>query len=79
MQTRSKSTGGAQSVVDEIVAAGGRGLALSCDVSSREDVEAMVGQIISDRGRIDILVNNAGVPSEAGSAIYCASLVRQQH
>lgn len=59
---------GAQSVVDEIVAAGGQGLALSCDVSSREDVEAMVSQIINDCGRIDILVNNAGVPSEAGSA-----------
>ncbi|UZW56411.1 SDR family oxidoreductase [Sphingobium sp. JS3065] len=59
---------GAQSVVDEIVAAGGQALALPCDVSQPEQVDAMVTQIMNSCGRLDILVNNAGVPSEAGAA-----------
>ncbi len=36
-------------------------LALLCDVSSREEVDAMVRQVIERFGRIDILVNNAGI------------------
>lgn len=59
---------GAQSVVDEIIAEGGQGLALPCDVSRRDQVEALVARVMDFCGRIDILVNNAGVPSEAGAA-----------
>ena len=35
--------------------------AYRCDVSSYEETEAVVKQIVSDFGRIDILVNNAGI------------------
>jgi NAD(P)-dependent dehydrogenase (short-subunit alcohol dehydrogenase family) len=68
MHERATGWQGAQSVVEEIIGAGGRGLALPCDVSRREQVDAMVARIIDSYGRIDILVNNASVPSEAGAA-----------
>jgi 3-oxoacyl-[acyl-carrier protein] reductase len=37
------------------------GLALACDVSSRDQVEAAFEQVASQLGQIDILVNNAGL------------------
>jgi 2-hydroxycyclohexanecarboxyl-CoA dehydrogenase len=46
-------------VVASIEAAGGRALAVSCDVNDRDQVEAAVGATISTFGRLDILVNNA--------------------
>lgn len=48
-------------VAKEIEAMGAQGLAIKCDVSKREEVEAMVGKCITEYGRIDILVNNAGI------------------
>ncbi len=48
-------------IVKEIQAMGGQGLAVKCDVSKREEVEAMVEKCITEYGRIDILVNNAGI------------------
>lgn len=44
---------------DEIAAAGGRAIALACDVSKREQVCAVVDRTIEAFGSIDILVNNA--------------------
>jgi 3-oxoacyl-[acyl-carrier protein] reductase len=42
------------------------GLAVTADVSKREDVEAMTARVERDLGPIDLLVNNAGVgPSPA--------------
>jgi NAD(P)-dependent dehydrogenase (short-subunit alcohol dehydrogenase family) len=52
-----------QKVVDEITGLGERGLALSCDVSSREEVDDMVRRTVAEFGRVDILVNNAGIIS----------------
>ncbi|MEX2555141.1 MAG: 3-oxoacyl-ACP reductase FabG [Actinomycetota bacterium] len=48
-------------VRDEIVATGGRALAVSCDVTSREDVEAAVSRAVGDFGSLDILVTCAGI------------------
>ena len=48
-------------VAKEIEAMGAQGLAVKCDVSKREEVEAMVEKCITEYGRIDILVNNAGI------------------
>lgn len=42
-------------------ATGGRTLAVAADVTSREQVEAAVGEVLQAFGGIDILVNNAGV------------------
>lgn len=39
---------------------------IGADVSKREQVEAMVDQIIKEKGHIDFLVNNAGITSRKG-------------
>src|SRR5512139_106789 len=41
-------------------AIGGGALGIHTDVTSRESVDAMVGQVMNQFGRIDVLVNNAG-------------------
>ena len=40
-------------------------LAIQCDVSKEEEVEAMVNKIVDHFGGIDILVNNAGVSRDS--------------
>lgn len=50
----------ARAVVAEITAAGGTAAAHVGDVSSPEDMQAMVDLAITEWGRLDILVNNAG-------------------
>jgi NAD(P)-dependent dehydrogenase (short-subunit alcohol dehydrogenase family) len=35
--------------------------ALRLDVTHRDDIESVLRQVVTDRGRLDILVNNAGV------------------
>lgn len=47
--------------VREIERAGGRGLAVRCDVADAEQVARMVDEVRRAFGRIDILVNNAGI------------------
>jgi glucose 1-dehydrogenase len=55
----------AQEVVDTIVAAGSRAIALKADVSSESEVQAMFQQMYKEFGTIDILVNNAGLQRDA--------------
>lgn len=45
---------------DAIRAMGRRALAIRCDVTDGQEVEAMVGKTAAELGHIDILVNNAG-------------------
>ena len=40
---------------------------LTCDVTSDESVQAAVGEVLSQAGRIDLLVNNAGVGLVGGA------------
>lgn len=51
--------------VGEIEGLGRRALALSCEMSSPGDVEALVERTYDEFGRCDILVNNAGVAQDA--------------
>ena len=55
------STGPAQQVVDEIVAAGGEAVANTDDISDWGGAEKLVGQAIDVFGRLDVLINNAGI------------------
>ena len=51
----------AQKVLQQVEAAGGKGLVVGADVSDPKEVEAMVQQAVGTFGRLDIMVNNAGM------------------
>jgi len=51
----------ALAVVDGIVAAGGRAVALQADVSDSAACAGLVADTITEFGQLDILVNNAGI------------------
>ncbi|MEA2347740.1 MAG: hypothetical protein QOG62_1527 [Thermoleophilaceae bacterium] len=55
----------AQSVVDEITAAGGQAVANSDDVSSWDGGRGLVQQAVETYGQLDVLVNNAGILRDA--------------
>ncbi len=59
--TYRSSPDGARETVKSIEEHGGRALALECDVSDFEAVEALVAKTLQEFGRLDIAVNNAGV------------------
>lgn len=48
---------------DALAARGGRVIAVRCDVSRAEDVEALADRAWAELGRVDVLCNNAGVAS----------------
>jgi 3-oxoacyl-[acyl-carrier protein] reductase len=52
---------GAEAVVGEIMAAGGRALALEADVADPESAAALVARCEDELGEIDALVCNAGI------------------
>ncbi len=58
----------AQTVVDEIKAAGGEALAALGSVTDEAQVEAMLEAAKTKWGRIDVLVNNAGILRDASFA-----------
>lgn len=55
------NTKAAESVVDEITAAGGRAIANGGNVVSEADMTALVAEALAAFGRVDILINNAGI------------------
>ncbi|MBC8875436.1 MAG: NAD(P)-dependent oxidoreductase [Planctomycetes bacterium] len=63
-----KLPGTIYTAVDEIEAAGGRGLACPMDIRFEDQVRAAVEQAAEHFGGIDILVNNAGAIFLAGTA-----------
>lgn len=52
---------GAEKVVAEIVAAGGKAVAVQGDVSKKAEAEAIIQAAIDNYGKLDVLVNNSGV------------------
>ncbi|TQL47093.1 NAD(P)-dependent dehydrogenase (short-subunit alcohol dehydrogenase family) [Homoserinimonas aerilata] len=56
----------AQAVVDEIVAAGGRGLAVAGNVGKADDVKAVVDAAVTEFGALHLAFNNAGIGGPLG-------------
>lgn len=56
-----KSASEAQHVVDEIRRMGRKAIAIQADVSSFQDAQKMVQEVVSEFGSLEILVNNAGI------------------
>ena len=42
--------------------AGGQGMAIRCDVTKPEEVQALADAVLGQWGTVDIIINNAGVP-----------------
>ena len=51
----------ADAVVDSIVTAGGKAVAVQADMSKSADVVRLFDTVVADHGKVDVLVNNAGV------------------
>ncbi|MFD5826615.1 SDR family oxidoreductase [Lentzea sp. NPDC060358] len=56
-----RTTKSLDEVVDAIRSAGGQAVAVETDVTSRDDVHALVATAEAEFGRLDVLVNNAGI------------------
>jgi 3-oxoacyl-[acyl-carrier protein] reductase len=54
-----------EETVAEIKAMGRRALAVRCDVTDRDEVDAAVARTVEELGSVDILVNNAGTLDHA--------------
>jgi 3-oxoacyl-[acyl-carrier protein] reductase len=57
----SRSAEDADRVVQRIVSAGGRAVAVKADISQPAEIQALVDAAVASYGRLHILVNNAGV------------------
>ena len=51
----------AQAAADEIILAGGTAMAVVMDVTSEEQVNAAVAEVVAAYGGVDVLVSNAGI------------------
>ncbi len=60
-KTPTQLPGTVEQTAKEIRDQGGEALAIACDVSDEDQVQAMVRQVMDHYGRIDVLVNNAGI------------------
>lgn len=58
-------------VVQEITGAGGDAVFVRVDVSSPEQVEALVRTAVETYGKLDVIFNNAGIEGQQGSTADC--------
>ncbi|HEY2814789.1 MAG TPA: SDR family oxidoreductase [Acidimicrobiales bacterium] len=61
MDGSGRSTGPAQDVVDEIVAAGGQAVSNGDDISDWEGAQRLINTAVEHFGGLDVLINNAGI------------------
>jgi NADP-dependent 3-hydroxy acid dehydrogenase YdfG len=60
-----RRAGRLKALVNEIVESGGKALAVATDVTSCDQVKALVEQAVERFGRIDVMINNAGLMPQA--------------
>ena len=61
-----RTQAGLDAVAQEIRGRGAKALALTCDVTRKEEVEVLEHEIASRLGAVQVLVNNAGIAPAAG-------------
>ncbi|WP_374776268.1 3-oxoacyl-ACP reductase FabG [Streptomyces sp. NBC_01310] len=59
--TYQSNAAAAQEVVDTIVAAGGKAIAIKADFAVKNDIESVYKEVLNSFGKLDIVVNNAGI------------------
>lgn len=64
-----RDPGAARATADEIVAEGGRAIAVEVDITDESSIVAMVGRVGGELGRIDVLHNNVGISIGAGDTV----------
>src|SRR6202158_3547705 len=57
----SGSKAGADKVVDEIKAPGGKAIAVQANLADPDSIGPLVNKVANELGPIDVLVNNAGI------------------
>jgi NAD(P)-dependent dehydrogenase (short-subunit alcohol dehydrogenase family) len=57
---------GAETVISEIAASGGRAVFQRTDVTSENDIKSMIDRAVREYGRLDITFNNAGIGGATG-------------
>jgi len=72
------SKAGADAVVAEITAAGGKAIAVGGDVSNAAEAQGIVDAAVKAYGRLDILVNNSGVYEFSALADITEAKYRRQ-
>jgi NAD(P)-dependent dehydrogenase (short-subunit alcohol dehydrogenase family) len=67
-----------QTVVDEILAAGGSASAMACHIGELPQIEALFSDIKQRHGRLDVLVNNAAANPYFGSILATDAVAFQK-
>jgi 3-oxoacyl-[acyl-carrier protein] reductase len=55
----------AEASAKDLAATGARALGVRCDVTSPDDIEALVATTVAEFGGLDVMVNNAGITRDA--------------
>jgi NAD(P)-dependent dehydrogenase (short-subunit alcohol dehydrogenase family) len=66
-----------EALAGELVAEGASALAVPCDVSQEEAIDALVGATLQRFGRADVLINNAGITTITPAELQSASEFRR--
>jgi len=64
--------GSIDETADEVTRAGGRGIAVPCDHTQDEQVQALFERVAQEHGRLDLLVNNAWGGHEVFDGVFQA-------